>query len=128
MEKERKKQLALRTEQLSDTLYNFIDDQIQEHGSFKNYVEHVAERDRQDKLGHLFSEFKSELKQEIVDDVKTELSNLKHFIKEQLQLRTVTTDTRSILSDEEEQKNTQLYDIKELKITGRIDEDTNVDY
>lgn len=126
---EKRKQFALRTDQLSEELYNYIDRQIKEYGSFKSYVEHIAERDRRDELGKLFTQFKDEISQDILADMKSELNYLKHFIQEQFEIRSFKkSDNPTENQEHREEKTKQLYDINELKVTGQIEEDTEVDF
>lgn len=132
LDRDKKKQFALRTDQLSDELYDFINEQINKYGSFKNYVENIAEEDRKDKLGKQFIQFKRELTQEISSDLKDELANLKHFIQEQFNMRSLTKTHDPSHQDKDHklqnEKTQQVYDINKLKVTGKIEEKTDVDF
>lgn len=90
------KGFSLRGSSIEDKLYIHLERIIIEQGSFKDAVEFLLPKDKNHEFGMEFEEIRSDLKREIVIEVREEIGLLKEYIGEQFDNRSFTSTSKKI--------------------------------
>ncbi|QOY37614.1 hypothetical protein AWH56_008540 [Anaerobacillus isosaccharinicus] len=123
-----KQQFNLRGSSIDEELYIHLKHLIVEHKTYKETIAYLLQKDKDDKLGLELNRIKDEIRKEIAAEMKEELGLLKQYIGEQFSRRSFATERVKKQELEEEAKQEQIYVPDELKVTGKIEEEFNLDF